>query len=116
MRNESTAQPFEAELDRYVESVVLSQAAALGDAAALAAWMEQEAAGWRKTIAISRCWMRNERLKARLTPFWSEYFQRTEAADRVSQNYMLARDLAIADILEQLAREVREARAPKTRH
>jgi hypothetical protein len=29
---------------------------------------------------------------------------------------MLARDLAIADILEQLAREVREARAPKTRH
>ena len=48
MRSESTAQPFEAELDRYVESVVLSQAAALGDAAALAAWMEQEAAGWRK--------------------------------------------------------------------
>jgi hypothetical protein len=34
MRSESTAQPFEAELDRYVESVVLSQAAALGDAAA----------------------------------------------------------------------------------
>jgi hypothetical protein len=48
MRSESTAQPFEAELDRYVESVVLSQAAALGDAAALAAWMDQEAVGWRK--------------------------------------------------------------------
>jgi hypothetical protein len=109
MRNESA----EAELDRYVESVVLPQAAELGDSGALAAWMEEQAAELRKSVAISRCWMRNERLKAQLTPVWTEYFQRLEAEERAAQNHMLARDLAIANLLEQLARELREARPPR---
>jgi hypothetical protein len=104
MRNESTAQPFEAELDRYVESVVLPQAARLGDSAAPATWMEQEAAGYRKFIAeIRLCWR----------PNWpagslGEHLQGSEAG--------LALKIATANLLEQLAREVREARGPKTRH
>ena len=108
--SESTAQPFEAELDRYVESVVLSQAAALGDAAALAAWMEQEAAGWRKSVAIARCWMRKpaDQAPREIAPLGSY--------DRAVQSRMLELDLARANLLEQLAGEVHEARAPKTQH
>jgi hypothetical protein len=103
-------QPFEAELDRYVESVVLSQAAALGDAAALAAWMEQEAAGWRKSVAIACCWMRKpaDQAPREIAPLGSY--------DRAVQSRMLDLDLASANLLEQLAREVREARPPRTRH
>ena len=110
MRNESTAQPFEAELDRYVESVVLSQAAALGDAEALAAWMEQKAAGWRKSVAIARCWMRKPagQVSREIAPLGSY--------DRAVQSRMLDLDIARADLLEQPAREVRDAGPPKTRH
>jgi hypothetical protein len=79
MRNESTAQPFEAELDRYVESVVLSYARHFGDSGALAAWMEQQAA-----------------------------LSRRHAAEPV--------DIARADLLEKLAGEVRNTRAPHGRH
>jgi hypothetical protein len=105
MRTESTAQSFEAELDRYVETVVLPQAAALGDGDALAAWMKQEAAGWRKSVAITRCWMRK--------PEASREVARLGSYCRAVQDQMLEGDLARANLLEQLAREVREARPPR---
>jgi hypothetical protein len=107
MRNESA----EAELDRYVESVVLSQAAALGEAAPLAAWMEQEAAGWRKSVAIGRCGMRKadadpaDQASREIAPLGSYH--------RAVQNDMLELGLARANLLEQLARELREARPPR---
>ena len=104
MRNESAAQPFEAELDRYVESIVLSQARALRDGGALATWMEQEAAGWRETITA---WRNDMRQAPR---------GRCEAEGRRAQSRMVASALARADLLEQLAVEVREARPPRTRH
>lgn len=93
MRNERAARPFAVEMDRYVESIVLPQAQALGDGGALAAWMEQAAAQWRKDVAG---WRRHQ-----LTPVGLE---RADFAD------------AIAELLEQLAAEVIEARPPKTRH
>ena len=114
MRNESAAQPFEAELDRYVESIVLPQAQALGDAAALAAWMEEQAAGWRKSVAITRCWMRKAdadpaaQASREVAPLGSYH--------RAVQDQMLEGDQARANLLEQLAVEVREARAARTRH
>jgi hypothetical protein len=37
-----------------------------------------------------------------------------EAHDQAEQSRILARDIALAELLEQLAREVREA--PETRH
>jgi hypothetical protein len=83
MRKEST----EAELDRYVESVVLSQASALGDSGALAAWMEEEAAGWREIITA---WRNDIRQAPR---------GRFEAEDRAAKSRMVA-----------------SARSPKTRH
>ena len=113
MRSESTAQPFEAELDRYVESVVLSQAAALGDAAALAAWMEQEAAGWRKSVAIARCWMRKRETRLTKRRARSRHWDLSTGPCRAG---MLELDLARANLLEQLAGKVHEARAPKTQH
>jgi hypothetical protein len=110
MRNESAAQPFEAELDRYVESVVLPQAAELGDSGALAAWMEETAAYWRKGVAIARCWMRKPTGPAarEIAPLGSYA--------RAVQDRMLELDLARADLLEKLASDIREAKAPKTRH
>jgi hypothetical protein len=102
MRNESAAQPFEAELDRYVESVVLPRATELGDGGALAAWMMETAAEWRKGVAIARCWMRkadaglaDQAISREIAPLGSYH--------RAVQNDMLARDLAIADLLEHLA-------------
>lgn len=89
MRNEST----EAEMDRYVETIILPQARRLGDSGALAAWMEQTGAAFRKDAARGR--------QHQLTPVGLE---RVALMD------------AHADLLEQLAREVRETRAPHTRH
>lgn len=89
-------QPFGAELDWYVENVVLPQAHALGDGGALVAWMEQEAAIWRN---------------AKDDPGNA---MDMEAHDQAEQSRILARDIALAELLEQLAREVREA--PETRH
>lgn len=97
MRNESMAQPFEAELDRYVETIVLRVAAQCGgDSAALAAWMEGESAAWRGIVASWRSDVRE--------------------AETPAGRRMIAEGAAHADLLEKLAAEVGEARPPKTRH
>jgi hypothetical protein len=72
---------------------------------ALAAWMEQEAAGWRKSVAIARCWMRkpaDHPLAREIAPLGSY--------GRAVQTRMLELDLARANLLEQRAREIREAK------
>jgi hypothetical protein len=99
MRTESTAQPFEAELDWYVENVVVPQARALGDRGALVSWMAREAAIWRN---------------AKDDPGGVRYMEAHYPAEQRSRIH--ERDIALASLLEQLACEVIEARAPKTRH
>jgi hypothetical protein len=121
MTNESTAPPFEVELDRYVDTVVLPVANQCGgDSGALATWMEQEAAEWRKSAANTRKYLANKVAEppspAAIAYFGSEYLQMLRAEDRAAEERFLALEDARADLLEQLAREVIEARAPKTRH
>jgi hypothetical protein len=89
---------------------VSQAAAARGDAAALAAWMEETAADFRKSVAIARCWMRMQ------PPGREREIAPLGSYGRAMQIHLLDLDLARANLLEQLAREVREAKAPHTRH
>jgi hypothetical protein len=93
MGTESTGQPFEAETDWYVENVILPKARELGNDAALTSWMEQEATVWRK-IGASCCLDRRE----------------TETPEG---RRLIERDLVLAELLEKLAADLREARPPK---
>jgi hypothetical protein len=72
--------------------------------------MDQEAVGWRKSVAIARGWMRKpaDQAPREIAPLGSY--------DRAVQIRMLEFDLARANLLEQLARDVREARPPHARH
>jgi hypothetical protein len=83
-------QAFEAELDWYVENVVLPQARRLGDSATLAAWMEREAVIWRNA--------KDDRGGA----------MDLAAHDKAEQSRILARDVALTDLLKGLASDLRE--------